>query len=243
MMTALTATASRPAGTVCLFLLSSFALLTSGCAVVDVGVSNPLPQVRRVAIAPFLNLSLQPDLDVNSEELKSGTFTDRRFAQAYFAELQKTPGFEAIPVGVVEQAIIAGRLPMNGPEDYLATADAIGADAICIGAVTDFDPYHPRLGLQVNWYSATQLIPPAPIAPYERSNAIERYLPAKRSLLPFGRKRGRLLSDPYCVDGETIRGQSPGQASPGETRPRVGCCQRTSASRPTSAPVSVATTG
>ena len=216
-------TASRPLATRFRRLLPLVvvvcAVLGSGCRVIDVRVSNPLPSVRRVAIAPFINLSVQPDLDLNAEELKSGTFSDRRFAQAYFAELQKTPGFEAIPVGVVEQAIIAGRLPMNGPDDYLAVCEAIGADAICIGAVTDFDPYHPRLGLQVNWYSIADVTPHVPMTPYERTEAMEQHLPPpksrERTLWPpkrpswlrLGGGHGDACQCPDCQP--CIRSQSP----------------------------------
>ena len=186
------------------FAVAGFALAAAvaGCAIVDVGVSNPMPSVRRVAIAPFLNLSTQPDIDYQTEELKSGTFSDRRFALAYFAELQKTPGFEAIPVGVVERTILNNRLPMNGPEDYVAAAEAIGADAICVGAVTDFDPYHPRLGLQVNWYALADVVPPYPTTPYERSNAKEHYLPPKRTLRPRLRNHvGPTLPGPWIPGG------------------------------------------
>ena len=198
----------RSDGRLCRIVASGLlvAVAVSGCRVVDVRVANPMPEVRRVAIAPFLNLSLSPDLDPVSEKLKSGTFSDRRFAQAYFAELQKTPGFEVIPVGVVEQAILSNRLPMNGPDDYLAVAEAIGADAICIGAVTDYDPYHPRLGLQVNWYAATSTPPPAHRMPYERPNEQEGFLPPKKTLLPLGGGFGGEAGGP---GGRCVRGQSP----------------------------------
>lgn len=205
------------------------AVALSGCTVVDVGVSNPLPEVRRVAIAPFINLSTSPDLDLQTEELKSGTFSDRRFAQAYFAELQKTPGFEVIPVGVVERAILQNRLPMNGPEDYVAAARLIGADAICIGAVTDFDPYHPRLGMHVQWYAVEDSLAHVPMLPYERSEAVKGYLPPRKSLLPAGgqgsgtwgvdngsteggpRGVGRPVADPVP---SCLRGQSPEEIAP-----------------------------
>lgn len=147
----------------------------SGCVVTDIGVSNPLPEVRRVAIAPFINLSTEPDVDLGRRALFAGGFVDRRFAQAYYAELQKTPGFEVIPVGVIDQAIAASGRPMNGPEDYLAIARSIGADAIVVGAVTDFDPYHPRIGLQVQWYSDYGLAVNAPTMPYEREWDEENY--------------------------------------------------------------------
>ena len=221
-------------------ILTAFA---AGCAIVDVGVSNPLPSCRRVAVAPFINLSTQPDLDLQTEKLKSGTYSDRRFSLAYFAELQKTPGFEVIPVGVVERAIAANRLPMNGPRDYVTAADRIGADAIVVGAVTDYDPYHPRLGLQINWYAVEEAVPPCPTQLHERQNVTESYLPLKKSLkkplkdslvpakpswwqrpaflkgggrvqVPSGSGGGVLVEDIDC-----IRGQSPYDAAAGRGSP------------------------
>lgn len=158
-----------------LLVIAAMFVCGGGCAVHEIGVSNPLPQVRRVAIAPFVNLSTQPDVDYSREKLFAGGYSDRRFAQAYYAELQKVPGFEVIPVGVVDQAIYGLKLPMEGPQDYLAVCEAVGADAICVGAVTDFDPYQPRLGMQVQWYALADVRPPAPAMPYEREHAAAAY--------------------------------------------------------------------
>ena len=47
-----------------------------------------------MAVAPFFNQSDEPTVD------------GRKFALAYFAELQAVPGFEVVPLGVVEEAII-----------------------------------------------------------------------------------------------------------------------------------------
>ncbi|HYO26454.1 MAG TPA: hypothetical protein VEQ85_16050, partial [Lacipirellulaceae bacterium] len=61
-------------------------------------IRNPFPQLSRVAVAPFFNQSDEPTLD------------GRQVALAYFAELQSTPGFEVVPLGVVEEAIIQHRV-------------------------------------------------------------------------------------------------------------------------------------
>src|SRR5690606_21455668 len=113
-----------------------------GCVVVQTGVTNPVPALTTVAVAPFVNLSAERSVD------------GRRFALAYHAELQKVPGFQVIPVGVTERAIVDLNLDLDGPEDALQLAQALGADAVVIGAVTDYNPYYPpRIGLQVSWYS------------------------------------------------------------------------------------------
>lgn len=132
--------------------LSSLTLSLSGCAIVELGVRNPVPGLETVAIVPFFNLSQDRTVD------------GREFALAYYSELQKVPGFEVLPVGVAERAIFENQLEMNGPEDALALAKILDVDAVVVGAVTDFDAYNPRIGLKISWYSPQQwlVLPNAP---------------------------------------------------------------------------------
>ena len=134
-----------------LFLLLTCGLLLSqvGCSLVLPEIShepvirNPFPQLSKVAVAPFFNQSDEPTVD------------GRRIAMAYFAELQKTPGFEVVPVGVVEEAMIMHRVDLAGPGEARRLAQLLGVDAVVIGAVTDYTPYYPpRMGLRVEWYTA-----------------------------------------------------------------------------------------
>lgn len=121
---------------------SAALLFLAGCAMVEVGVTNPVAGLTTVAVAPFFNLSAERAVD------------GRRFALAYYSELQKVPGFQVVPVGVVEQVIFDEQLEMNNPDDVLRLADLLGVDAVVVGAVTDYSPYYPpRIGLQVSWYS------------------------------------------------------------------------------------------
>src|SRR5438067_503830 len=86
--------------------LAAFALCTAainGCSVVPVAVGNPIPGMTVVAIAPFLNLSAEPTAD------------PRRFAIAYYTELQKTANYEVIPLGIVELAIQEAKLDLRNP--------------------------------------------------------------------------------------------------------------------------------
>lgn len=106
-------------------------------------VHNPFPQLSKVAVAPFFNQSQEPTVD------------GRKFAMAYFAELQATPGFEVVPLGVVEEAIIANRVDLSNAGEARRLAQILGVDAVVIGAVTDYSPYYPpRCGLRVEWYAA-----------------------------------------------------------------------------------------
>ena len=129
----------------CLLPLIGFA----GCALVLPEIShkpvirNPFPQLSRVAVAPFFN---------HSDE---STVNGRDFAMAYFSELQMTPGFEVVPLGVVEEAIIANQINLNGAGEARRLAQLLGVDAVVVGAVTDYSPYYPpRCGLRVEWYTA-----------------------------------------------------------------------------------------
>ena len=70
-------------------------VLATGCSMLpeiahQPMLHNPYPQLSKVAVAPFFNLSAEPTLD------------GRRVALAYYNELQSVPGFEVVPVEVVE---------------------------------------------------------------------------------------------------------------------------------------------
>ena len=131
-------------------------LVCSGCALAprraeQVSVHNPFPQLSRVAVAPFFNLSAEPSVD------------GREFALAYFNELQLVPGYEVVPVGVVEQTLESHRLSLGNPADARKLARLLGVDAVVIGAVTDYSPYYPpRCGLRVEWYAADPAFHPIP---------------------------------------------------------------------------------
>jgi hypothetical protein len=123
--------------------------LAGGCSLIVPQVAhrpvirNPFPQLSRVAIAPFFNQSDEPTLD------------GRQVALSYFAELQSTPGFEVVPLGVVEEAIIANRVDLNGQGEARRLAKILGVDVVVVGAITDFSEYYPpRVGLRVEWYTA-----------------------------------------------------------------------------------------
>ncbi len=114
-------------------------------------IRNPFPQLSRVAVAPFFNQSDEPTVD------------GRQVSMAYFAELQATPGFEVVPIGVVEEAIIEHRIDLSGPNEARRLAQILDVDAVVVGSVTDFTEYYPpRLGLRVEWYTANPGFHPIP---------------------------------------------------------------------------------
>jgi hypothetical protein len=156
-------------------MLAGMAFLgMSGCHMIlpDVShqpvVHNPFPQLSRVAIAPFFNLSDEPTVD------------GRKFALAYFAELQAVPGFEVVPLGVVEEAILAHQVDLSRPDEAQRLARVLSVDVVVIGSVTDYDPnYPPRCGMRVEWYSANpgfHEIPPGYGLPWGTPE--EEFIPA-----------------------------------------------------------------
>ncbi|MDZ4780359.1 MAG: hypothetical protein SGJ19_08910 [Planctomycetia bacterium] len=152
-----------------LFLLLG---LASGCAIAprpsrQPQVHNPFPQLAKVAVAPFFNSSSERSVD------------GRRVALAYFNELQAVPGFEVVPMGVVEAAMQQHNIQLASPSEARRLAQLLEVDAIVIGAVTDFSPYYPpRMGMQVEWYSANPCyhpIPPGYALPWGTTE--EEYIP------------------------------------------------------------------
>lgn len=127
-----------------LILILLLPLAGTGCAIVEVGVRNPVIGLETVAVAPFFNLSQERTVD------------GREFGLAYYSELQKIPGFEVLPVGVTERAMLENGITLAGPEDAVRLARILDVDAVVVGAVTDYDPYNPRIGLKVAWYSPRQ---------------------------------------------------------------------------------------
>ncbi|HET6881714.1 MAG TPA: hypothetical protein VFI31_16240 [Pirellulales bacterium] len=133
----------------------SWIVLVSGCTIPQVSrqatVHNPFPQLQKIAVAPFFNLSTEPTVD------------GRHVALAYFSELQNIPGFEVIPIGVVEKTLEAQGMTLNGPGEARKLAQLLEVDAVVVGAVTDYSSYYPpRFALQVEWYAANPNFHPIP---------------------------------------------------------------------------------
>ena len=133
-------------------LIAGIALGGSGCNLIIPEIShqptihNPFPQLSKVAIVPFFNQSDEPTVD------------GREFALAYFAELQAVPGFEVVPLGVVEEAINDEQIDLSNPAGVRRLADVLEVDVVVVGAVTDFSPYYPpRCGMRVEWYAQPRL--------------------------------------------------------------------------------------
>jgi len=166
---------------VCVLLAAA---VLPGCLIVDVGVTNPVPGISTVAVVPFFNQS------------DERTVNGRLLASHYTSELQKTPGLEVIPVGVVETTMRQyGLQDLAGPEDAARLALLLKADAVVIGTVTEYSPYYPpRLGLSVAWYSPfrQEFRPGIPVDPKARRR-VHDDLKARRKAEAEARKEERRL--------------------------------------------------
>jgi len=118
---------------------------------------NPFPQLSTVAILPFRNQSEEP------------TLSGERVTLAYYNEMQAIPGFEVLPVGVVESQLASFehqvlQHPVASPEDMQRFAKYLGVDTVLQGAITDYDAYYPpRMTIKVNWYTANEGYHPIPV--------------------------------------------------------------------------------
>ena len=177
------------------------ALGFSGCSLIpevvhQPVVHNPFPQLTRVAVAPFFNLSTEPGVD------------GRQFANCYFNELQLIPGFEVVSIGVTEQTIRQYNLEMTSPADARLLAQLLDVDAVVIGAVTDYTPYYPpRCGITVEWYAA---------------NACYHPIPAGYGL-PWGTPQEEYIPGPLVFEAEMelARAQMKAVATPNHHTPPV----------------------
>jgi hypothetical protein len=174
---------------------------------------NPFPQLAKVAVAPFFNQSTEPTLD------------SRRVALAYFAELQSVPGFEVVPVGVVERAMLDYGIQLTSPAEARRLAQLLGVDALVVGAVTDYTPYYPpRMGLHVEWYAANPCfhpIPPGYGLPWGTPE--EECIPAPlvfEAEMALAKAQLKTQTPTYRPDEPSPQGDPPG-ASPPPEEPEV----------------------
>lgn len=121
-----------------------------GCAVVHRAepaaavIPNDWMQPVTIAVAPAINQSGSVDFDPD------------RFADRMATELSYAEGVSVIPVSRVLAALSAsGHSQVTSPAHASELARAVGADAILVFSVTDYDPYDPpRIGLTAQLYGS-----------------------------------------------------------------------------------------
>ena len=125
--------ARRALGGLCGAVAAAFC--AAGCAqreIKPVRLENVALGPMTVAVAPAINVSGSADLEPN------------RAADLMASELSYVTGVDVIPVSRV-LAVLAdqGRYRVESPDHALKIAGRLGADAILVFAVTEYDPYDP----------------------------------------------------------------------------------------------------
>ena len=121
-------------------------VLVAGChgarRVERVSIANGAIGPLTVAVAPAINLSGSTDFDRN------------RFADLMASELSYAEGVSVIPVSRALGVLAAqGTDGVTSPTHALELVKLLGADAILVFAVTEYDPYDPpSIGISAQLY-------------------------------------------------------------------------------------------
>lgn len=118
----------------------------AGCGkprrVEPLSVANPYLGAATIAVAPAVNVSGSNDFDPS------------RVADLMASELGFAERITVIPVSRVLGAMaVLGTDQISSPHQATQVADLVGADAILVFAVTEYDPYDPpRIGITAQLY-------------------------------------------------------------------------------------------
>ena len=130
-------------GTTALLLGSMLLIGCRGAKRVEpVSIASPKLGPMTIAVAPALNLSGSADFDRN------------RFADLMASELGYAEGISVIPVSRVLGVLATqGLEDVESPRHALELVRLLGADAILVFAVTEYDPYDPpSIGIAAQLY-------------------------------------------------------------------------------------------
>jgi len=120
-------------------------LILPGCQSPPKGVDGRggFDPPRTIAVVPFLNQS-------GSEFLNTIAVTDE-----FYTELQQVEGLHVVPVNQVLAALgKLGKMQVSSPAEAVALLEALNADGVIVGSITQYDPYSPpKVGMAVQLYS------------------------------------------------------------------------------------------
>ena len=125
-------------------VIASLLAVCSGCAQRARSAPEPMRQPRVLVVAPVLNLSGSQDFDA------------LKVTDLVASEFLSFSGVAVIPVNLtLAELERQGKCAVETPEDALALARALGADATIVTAITEYNSYSPPvLGLVMQWYVA-----------------------------------------------------------------------------------------
>jgi len=105
---------------------------------------NSLEGIDTIVVAPMMNLSTNPHVDLIE------------VTNSFTSELQQVEGLTVVPIGRAYDYLAAnGMATVGSPQEARALARAFKAQAVIVGAVTEYDPFNPpRMGLAIQLYAA-----------------------------------------------------------------------------------------
>jgi hypothetical protein len=105
-------------------------------------LTSPYGRQITIAVAPVFNYS-------NNKDLDSLKVTD-----TLYSEFQQVEGFSVIPINrLLAQMVREKILMIETPQQALKLASSVGADAIVVSAITEYNPYYPPVvGMAVQIY-------------------------------------------------------------------------------------------
>jgi len=162
----------------------------AGCAaprqVDPVGIHNPKLGPMAVAVAPALNLSGGTDFDVD------------RFADLMASELGHADGITVIPVSRVLGVLAAqGTKSIESQAHALEVVRLLGADAILVFSVTEYDPYvPPRIAISAQLFGRRPVQGGGALDPA----ALSRRPGLASSPAPYEGRRGLLAATQRAFD-------------------------------------------
>jgi hypothetical protein len=116
----------------------------AGCSMHEktTNISPAFLRPMTVAVAPILNFSGQFQFDAN------------KAADLLASELTYVDGVTVLPVNrVIATLATQGKTQIESPGHALETAEMVGADAILVAGITEYDAYTPAVGLVVQMYT------------------------------------------------------------------------------------------
>lgn len=143
-------------------VLSIVPISLMGCSLSEqqTNISPAFLRPMTVAVAPILNFSGEFQLD----PIKS--------ADILASELTYVDGITVLPVNRTVATLAAqGKSQIESPEHAIDVAEQMGADAIIVAGVTEYDAYTPSVGLVVQMYTVRSTLSSSGIDAFEASRA------------------------------------------------------------------------
>lgn len=160
-------------------VLVGVVVVLSGCSSKNdkISVTSPYRQGMVFAVAPILNFSGDFSLDAV------------RAADLLASELLNVEGVVVLPVNRVMAALAAqGKNQIESPAHAIEVAEIVGADAILVAGITEYDAYTPVVGVALQMYalSTTEAYAIDPITVARQAEAIQMFDPEVDARRPVG---------------------------------------------------------